>query len=156
MPKRNSEQDLHRLYKIGQAKKDVFDEFINKHGKSLLKEGEFFVVGSGMPEWRWTPEYGEELIITPETDIRNEVVIQHIETWQREMLKKRNPPPQPQLVKGSKKLDWKPVWVWARTHPQITIKEIAAMLNRNYTHVKSKLEELDKQTGDIFPSKSSM
>lgn len=100
----------------------------------------------GMPKLHFSKELGFVLLITPETDIKNELVIEFIETWQKKRLKKQDLPPQPQKIKGSKKrLDWRPVWEWALRHPQITRKEIAQMLHRNYTDVKRKLAELDNE-----------
>ena len=150
MPKRSREQETKRFYRIGQAEQKILDDFMSDYGERLVKNGEYVFVRAGMPEWRLTPEHGEELIITPETDIRNELVIEFIEAWQKEILRRKNPPPQPQIIKGSKKKDWLPVWKWARLHPQFTIHEIAKMLGRSYTSVKTKLEEIDKGMGLPF------
>ncbi len=118
---------------------------------NLPKSGwEFHALG-GMPKMHMTKELGFVLLITPETDIKNQLVIEFIEAWQKTMLYQHNSPPQPQKIDGSKQLNWKPVWEWAVRHPQITRKEIAQKIHRNYEHVKSKLEALDKQADNPLP-----
>lgn len=146
MPKRNLEQEHLRLSRIGLAKKEDEIERYEKISKTLppLKPGEFYVFSGGMPSERWTPENGWEIIITEETDIRNELVLRRIETVQKKIIRSKNPPPQPETIKGKK--NWQPVWKWAKLHPQFTIKEIAAMLKLSYTLVKSKLEAIDKES----------
>lgn len=104
-----------------------------------------------MPKIHWSKESGILLLITPETDIRNELVIEFIETWQKVMINNNDKPPQPQRIKDSRKLNWIPVWEWHMRHPHITRKELATILNRNCEYVRSKLEELDKQAGKSLP-----
>ena len=160
MPKRTYQKDYDRLCNVGEAEEyllnreiKVIDSHKGLSGKKLvdvckndlLGEGDLITMSGGMPARREKTELEEEtLIITPETDIRNEVVLRYIEEWQQKAIRGENRLPQPGKVKGSKKLDWGPVWAWAKIHPQVSIKEIAKMLNRNYTQVKSKLEEVDK------------
>jgi len=103
---------------------------------------------NGMPGMRFNKDLKHELVITPETDITNEFVLVFIKAWQKTMIEHDDKPPQPQKPVDSKRLDWSPVWEWGKRHPQITRKEIAVMLGRPYTVVKSKLEELDKQAED--------
>ena len=89
-----------------------------------------------------------ELIITPETDLENPMVLNYIKDWQQWAITNSNEtiadrPPQPHKIRGSTKKDWRPLWEWALRHPQVTRKEISKMLKINYTEVKRKLEELD-------------
>lgn len=84
-----------------------------------------------------------ELIITPETDLGNPLVIEYINYWQSHFAQK---PPQPKpLASHPRKLDWRPVWEWRNRHPQVTDREIAEMLNRNRVAVSRALERLDKE-----------
>jgi len=105
------------------------------------------VLGS-MPKIHWTKELGLHLIITPETDIENELVLRFIVDWQKTIINGNDKPPQPQKIKGSRQKNWIPVWEWNVSHPQITRKELSVMLNISYTHVKSKLQAIDKQMGN--------
>lgn len=100
-----------------------------------------------MPKIHFEKGKGFTVLITPETDIRNEFVIEFIETIQKNTLTK---PPQPTQINGSRKLNWRPVWEWSLRHPQVTIKEIAQKLNRNYTDVKRRLKELGREIESPF------
>ncbi|MCX7841253.1 MAG: hypothetical protein N2559_17585 [Anaerolineae bacterium] len=92
-------------------------------------------------------DWVEELIITPETDINNPLVLEFIWRWQKHH---RNLPPQPRPMKGNpRKLDWRAVWEWSRRHPSITRDEIARMLYRLPVTVRRKLEELDAELLDV-------
>jgi hypothetical protein len=124
------------------SEEEVYKKILQKEGRPLLP-GEHLVVESGMPTIRITPEYGEEMIITPDVDIRNELVIQAIEAWQKEITIRENPPPQPKKINNSRMLDWSPVWEWEKMHSQFTRKEIAKLLKVSYTKVKTKLKRLD-------------
>ncbi|HEY5141661.1 MAG TPA: hypothetical protein VIJ25_20435 [Methylococcales bacterium] len=160
MPKRKLEQEQLRLSRIGLAKKEDEEKRYEIISKTLppLKPGEFYVFDGGMPYERWTPKDGWEIVIDEETDIRNELVLQHIEATQKKIIRSKNPPPRPEKIEGKRAKNWKPVWKWAKLHPQFSIKEIAALLKLNYTLVKSRLEEIDKEMGALYspPSKSNM
>lgn len=104
-----------------------------------------------MPKIQWTKESEAQLIITPETDIKNELVLWFIVEWQKARINNHDKPPQPQRIKGSKEKNWMPVWEWSMKHPYITRKELAALLHISYTHLKSKLEEIDKKTDKTIP-----
>src|ERR1041385_3502509 len=150
MPKRNAKKEHDRLFIAGLAKRyqrerlgernekeEFYEEIFRAQGKLL--PGEHIVIEGGMPTWRTTPEYGDEIIIDSEVDIRNELVLQQIEAWQKEIIKKINPPPKPQIMSGSRRKDWRPLQEWAMMHPQFTIKEIAEILDCNYTQLKRAL-----------------
>lgn len=136
-------ENLKKKHRINERTNDRFWELLwnisPKHGFYTKR-----ILG-GMPIIHASKQLGYVLLITPETDIRNELVIRFIEIWQKNRLKEKDPPPQPEKIKGSKRLDWRSLWEWAMRHPQISRKEIASKLHRNYTEVKRKLGELDNQ-----------
>lgn len=136
MPKRDSDKEMERLWKIARGKESERRRQGGQDGE--VRAGISFI------EIRWTPKDGDFIVVTPETDIRNSLVIEYIEAWQKAVLE-RQPIPQPQKIKGSRKLDWKPVWEWSAKYPQVTRKEISQRLNRSYTQVKRKLKELDEE-----------
>jgi len=94
----------------------------------------------GMPSLFWHAEIGEGILIGPETDMSNALVVDVIKAFQKILIKK-DAPPQPQ--KKGRRLDWTPVWEWSMRHPQVTRKDLARMLSRSYVDVKRKLKEID-------------
>lgn len=123
------------------SQEDIYKEIAKKRGKHLGEE-EYLVVRNNGVSLRLIPEY--EIIISPETDIRNELVLQEIEALQKEIIKKENPPPQPQKISGSRKKDWRPLLEWVKIHPQFTIKEIAYLLGHNEKNVIRALKNADR------------
>ncbi|MDL1911525.1 hypothetical protein FBQ81_12685 [Chloroflexi bacterium CFX6] len=153
MPKRSAKKEDDRLFIAGLAKKyqrerlgvndkkqEIYEKILREDGKLL--PGEHLVISNSGVTLNWTPEREYQIIINPEVDIRNEMVLQEIEALQREIIKEKNPPPQPQAENGSKKLDWRPVREWAMIHPHFSIKEIAHLLGRNYDQVKRALKNV--------------
>jgi len=91
------------------------------------------------------PDGGErhELIITPDIDITNRLILNHIVQWQREHVAQ---PPRPQPMRGdSRKLDWRPVLEWRKRHPSFSHEDIAAMLGYRSDTVRKKLAELESR-----------
>jgi len=80
-------------------------------------------------------------IVTPETDLRNPLVLETIQNWQR---KAKTSPPLP--VQVGRKMDWRPVWEWHHRNPEVTHGQIAQMLRRNRVTVSRALERLDKES----------
>jgi len=81
--------------------------------------------------------------IDDQTALWSSVVQKHISRIQERGAGK---PPQPTIVNARGKKDWRPVWEWAKAHPQFTHAEIAHMLGyKDRTHVSKKLEELDQE-----------
>lgn len=122
-------------------------EFYDSLHSMVIRETKYLnYMSMGFPEFRhFRAESGEwrhEWIITPTTDLGNPLVLKVIRDWQA---KYWDMPPQPQLTMGSKKLDWRPVREWEARHPDVTRKQIAKMLSRDYTDVKKRLEALDKE-----------
>lgn len=103
----------------------------------------------GYPEARTTREkngdFVREMIITPETDIDNPLVIEYIRAWQREH---RDIPPQPEPLENKpRELDWQPVWEWHMRHPSVKIYQLAEMLKYEPATIRRKLAEVDEQMG---------
>ena len=103
----------------------------------------------GLPGVQYVGERGskrQEIVLGPDVDVSNPIVQEYIALLRR--LAPENIPPQPQPMKDNKrKLDWRPVWEWEQRRPYLNRKEIASLLNRDYSSVKKKLEELDKEFG---------
>jgi hypothetical protein len=101
---------------------------------------------AGFPKWRAFRNGDEtihELIITPETDFENPLVVEFIKSWQRS---RRDVPPMP--VPSRKKpnqLDWRPVWEWRKRHPNVIHNQIAEMLDYHPVTVRRALANLDKE-----------
>ena len=82
-----------------------------------------------------------KLVVDDQTAIWSPIVQEYMRRWQEIRAQK---PPQPKIVNARGKKDWRPVWEWARAHPQFTHAEIAQMLKyEDRTHVSKKLKELD-------------
>jgi DNA-binding transcriptional MerR regulator len=98
----------------------------------------------GLPGINFHKEDGKlipNLIVTPETDISNPLVIEMIKIFQEKF---NDPPPQPQAIKDShNKMDWRPVREWRKRHPDVPYKDIARMLNYNLTTIKRALKNSD-------------
>ncbi len=99
----------------------------------------------GMPQIQFTKDLNQELVITTETDITNEIIIEFIKAWQKTVINTNDRPPQPKKKKDSTRLDWRPVWEWRKRHPQISINEIAKMLGKNRITVDRALVNLDNE-----------
>lgn len=84
----------------------------------------------------------QELIVTPETDLGNPIVLEFIRDWQKDQLDTLSCP---QPIMRGRRLDWRPVWEWKKRHPDVTYKEIAPHLHRNSTNVRKALAALDKE-----------
>ena len=106
----------------------------------------------GFPSGRFVPtvqqtEHGEsshvkhEIVIDSETAVNNPIVQKFIQEMRKQFLEK---PPKPQPTPGNpRKLNWQPVWEWHKQHPDITLKEIADMLNYSHGYVRQKLAGFD-------------
>ena len=107
-------------------------------------------VDMNLPESRsyHLPDGGErhELIITPDTDITNPLVLDRIVQWQREHVE---PCPRPQPMPGdSRKHDWRPILEWRKRHPTFTHEDIAKLIRQRPDRVRKKLAELESRSDD--------
>ncbi len=93
-----------------------------------------------MPEIHPVKGVGNAIIITPETDIDNRIVIDFIKKWQRETILSKEMPPIP-----TTKNDWMLLWEWEARHPSSNRKDIAQIIGKSYVNVKRKLESIDKE-----------
>jgi len=112
-----------------------------------IKSRPGYETGGGFPKVRVKADVKEgknisvsELVITPEVDIENPLVIEFIKTWQRHY---RDPPPKPQRIPGNSKgkIDWRPVVEWLLRHPDVTQDEAAHLLGYHPTYFRKKLSE---------------
>lgn len=94
----------------------------------------------GFPDIEYDKKTGKLLPkITSDTAVENPIVQDEIKLI-KDMY--RDPPPQPQKSKDNHgRLDWRPVYEWKLRHPGVTYAEIAKMLYRSHTYVRSKLAQ---------------
>ena len=86
--------------------------------------------------WKW------ECIITPETDLTNPLVLQLIQSGQKEYA---GDPPKPAADRNHPgQLDWRPLYEWHKRHPLFTIEEIAERVDQNPQAVRREFAELEK------------
>jgi hypothetical protein len=141
-------KELSEKYDIGAKWTDRFWKEIWQVNDRIKEQTgmESFRGWSGFPVGRVTRKGTEiihELIIKPETDIDNPLVIEFIKAWQRN---RRNDPPMPiQSQENPRKLDWRPVWEWRKRHPGVSYAELAEMLNYHPVTVRRALTLLDKE-----------
>jgi hypothetical protein len=97
----------------------------------------FNVYQAGDGNWRW------ECIITPETDLTNPLVLQIIQSGQKEYAGDTPPP----IKDGNdpRKLDWRPVYDWHKRHPLFSIEEIAKRIDHTPQAVRRGFRELEKE-----------
>ncbi len=92
------------------------------------------------------PKYGERetphLLIYPDTDIDNPMVLQYIRDWQAS---RREQPPGPKTIPGSRKVDWRPVWEWHKRHPDVTLRQLAKAISRDPSYVRRQMSLLEEE-----------
>jgi hypothetical protein len=107
------------------------------------REGPSYQSG-GFPAFRMEKtengEWEHLCIVTPETDLRNPLVLKSILDWQ---LKVRTSPPKPR--RAGRRTDWRPVWEWHNRNPEVTDQQIARMLGHNRVTVARAFERLDQE-----------
>ena len=87
-------------------------------------------------DWQW------ECTITPETDLTDPRIVQFIQSQQKEFTP---PPPKPaRIQRGSRKLDWRPVYEWHLRYPLFSIEELAERIEYSPETVRRKFRELGK------------
>ncbi len=140
-----------RRKKISQEVKELMDKFkirsvyFGSLFNTILIGDDFpSYQTKGFPTFKYRPnedgEWVHECIITPETDLKNPLILDTIKQWQAGRIKK---PPLP--IKNGKVKDWRPVWEWKNRHPDVSDREIAEMLHVNRVTVSRALEKLNKE-----------
>lgn len=86
--------------------------------------------------WKW------ECILTPETDLTNPLVLQLIQSGQKEYA---GDPPRPARDENyPRQLDWRPLYEWHKRHPLFSLEEIAERVNHSREAVSRAFTELEK------------
>jgi len=101
---------------------------------------------SGLPStrmWHDGDRFIHEIVIGEYVDLENPLVQDYIQQL-RDVI--RSTPPDPQPSKNNpRKRDWTPVWQWWKQHPDVTVNELARMLNYSREYVSRKLSEVEAE-----------
>ena len=90
-------------------------------------------------------EFGEfEIVLTSEIDLSNPFVKEHLLYFRV----RNDPPPAPKLLgeEAPGNYDWTAVWRWSRQNPEISIDEIAELLNYSPALLHHELALLEQTT----------
>ena len=150
------DSDLDRFSRFS---KDV-DQMVEKYSvpkvwrsdiEYLIRAGKngWHTVPMGTPKSRFsidpkTREQKIEIIITPETDLTNPLVIFIIQQMQKNFT---GDPPKPICDQNNpRKSDWRPVYEWHKYHPLFTEEEIAEKIGYAPQTVRHKFADLEKSS----------
>jgi hypothetical protein len=136
-------EDVYALFKKFEVPDTWHEDFIADlaglpSGDSLETRGapKFHVYQDVEGNWKW------ECTITPETDLTNPLVLESIRRQQKEYA---GDPPRPAKDKDHpRKLDWRPVHDWHKSHPLFTIEEVAEKIAYAPRTVRRKFAELER------------
>jgi hypothetical protein len=136
-------KDIHALFKKFEVPDDWQADFIADLAGSSSNAPDamqgaptfnLYVDGDGNRKW--------ECIVTPETDLTNPLVLELIQRAQKEFA--GDPPRPSKRFDDPRRLDWRLVYEWHKTHPLFTIEEIAEKINRTPQAVRREFKEFEK------------
>ncbi len=86
-----------------------------------------------------------ELVLNPEVNLSNPFIQENI-LFHKVL---NDPPPRPRILVDSSEgmMDWTPVWKWHERYPELSLPEIAELLNYSYAYVRQRHKESQARSG---------